>query len=229
MAVAQVGHRQYAPLLCTAGLYGPPRQGLPIGGGQRQIERGIEGPTMMIDLVEALVVEHGHERGVGRRTVGPRHAQRPLLLLSGRQAVAEGLPVHGEPLLGHRSHDGVSVGVAHAVLDPRKGQQQAVAVFFFICQLAVDECAVLPHAAALQQRFAAEHRIDDVQVRIAGTDLDGNGAAVGRKLRVGSVEPVVGLGGRALVVQTEHHELDVHAVVATLGLQPVLATFYVER
>ena len=64
-----------------------------------------------------------------------------------------------------------------------------------------------------------------MQIRVAGTHLDCNRRTVAGELAVRHVEPVIGLRGRFLVVQAEHHELHVHLVIATFSLYAVFTAF----
>ena len=174
-------------------------------------------------LVEALVVERGREQCVGRLAVGRGHRQAPLLLLAGRQPVAEGLPLQRQPLVGQRALYLGRVGVALALLHPGEGQQQAVAVLLLVGQLAVDELVCAVNGATLDDALAADDAVDDVDILGRRAHLDGDGAAVAGEHVVRLVEPVVGLGGRPLVVEGEDDELLLQRVVLAGGLQRVLA------
>ena len=79
-------------------------------------------------LVQALIVERGHQLGIDRLAVAVLHRQRPLLLLSWCQAVAEGSPLQMERLVGQRPLDKGLMGMGPPVLHPGKGEQQTAAV-----------------------------------------------------------------------------------------------------
>ena len=104
--------------------------------------RGGKTPLVGLQLVEALVVEHSHQTGSSRTFVRLGDRQRPLFLLTGSQSVAEGCPLHFHPLVRHRTHDGLLVHIAAAVLDPRIGEQQAIMILLLILELAVQQRAV---------------------------------------------------------------------------------------
>ena len=187
----------------------------------RQIIRGRERPLVLFNLVEALVVEHCHQRGVSRCAVGIHDAQAPLFLLTGSQSVAEGFPRQSQPLVGHRTPDGLLVPVTLSVLHPGIGNEQAVAIFFLIGEFPVQQLGILLHYTTFYHLVTGIDAIDDVEVGIAGTYLYGDGLAVAGELAVRHIEPVVGLGGGLLVVKSEHHESHVYRVVFTYCFQTV--------
>ena len=78
---------------------------------------------MLVQLVQTLVVERCHQVGANGLAVGILNGQRPLLLLSRSQSVAEGGPFQLQFLVGHGALNGGTVGVATAFLHPSVGQQ----------------------------------------------------------------------------------------------------------
>ena len=93
-----------------------------------------------------------------------------------------------------------------AVLHPGIGEQQTIAVLLFIRQLEVDEGVAHVAVAAVYHLATGIDGVDDVQVRIGGSHLQGDGLAVAGEARVAQVEPVVGLLGGRRVVEREHGE-----------------------
>ena len=152
-------------------------------------------------LVEALVVERGHELGIGRSAVGLHDRQRPFLLLAWCQPVAEGLPLQHQPLVGQGALDMCRMRVAFALLHPGEGQHQSVAVFLLISQLAVKQFVRAVYRPALDDGATAEDAVDDVDVLCRRAHLNGDGTAVVGESVVRLIEPVVGLGSGPLVVE----------------------------
>ena len=169
-------------------------------------------------LIQALVVEHRHQRGVGRLAVRPRHGERPLFLLSWRQTVAEGLPRQFQVLVGQGALDMGRVAVAHVLLHPGEGQQDAVAPRFLIGQFAVDQFVALVDGARLDAMGAGEDAVDDMYVLTRRAYLDGHGLAVVGELAVRHPEPVVGLVGWPFVVEREDHKVALLDVILVTGL-----------
>ena len=137
-----------------------------------------------INLVEALIVEHSHERGISGCTVRLRYLQFPFFLLSRCQTVTERLPRRLQPLVRHRTCNGLLMHVAYAVLHPSEGQEQTIAILFLIGKLTINQRGIFFHAATLQHLVATENRVDDMQIRIAGTYLNCNGFTIIWELRV---------------------------------------------
>ena len=104
--------------------------------------RGSKAPIVRLQLVKALVIEHSHQTGSSGTVIRLGDSQRPLLLLTRCQLVAESRPLHFHPLGRHRTHDGLLVHIAAAVLDPRIGEQQAIMILLLILELAVQQRAV---------------------------------------------------------------------------------------
>ena len=188
-------------------------------GGERQ--RGAEAPAVGLYLVEALVVERGHELCVGGRAVRAHHGERPFLLLPRRESVAEGGPLQAQTGVGQRSRDGGIMSVHLAVLHPGVGKQEAVAILLLVGQLQVDEGIAHVAAAAVDDFLASIDGIDDVQVGVGGSHLERDGLAVARELRVADVEPVVGLLGGRGVVEREHGERLLQRLATAHGVEGV--------
>ena len=160
--------------------------------------------------------------------------QRPLLLLTWSQTVAEGLPREFQPLIGQWLSHLCQVGVETAFAHPCTSEEHAVTIFFFICELTRGDSIALVDDAALQHLVTGEERVDDVLVLVRRTHLHIDGTAVGGELLSRSIEPVVSLHGGMLVLQAEHHELVGHRVLAADTLQRVearlqVADLHVER
>ena len=177
---------------------------------------------MRFNLIQALVVDHSHQRGVSGTAVGFHNTQAPLFLLSWCQTVAEGLPRQSQTFVGHRTSDGMLVLMELSVLHPCIAHQQAIAVCFLIGELSVQQFAILFHHTVFYHRVAGIDAIDHVDVRVARSHLNGNGFAVIGELRGRGIEPVVGLRSRLRVVQSEDDKRHVYRVVFAYSLQTML-------
>ena len=195
----------------------------PTTGRHRQVVIRHQRPLMCLQLVETLVIERRHQLGVSRLTLRIEYGECPLLLLTGCQTVAEGGPLQFQFLVGQRSFDMGGMGIALALLHPGKGKQQTVLVVILIGKLTVDQLVVAVDRSALNDLLTGKEAIDDMHVGGRRADLDGDGLAVGRELRGGLIEPVIGRGGWCGVVETEHHEVTLQGVSLAGGLQRVLA------
>ena len=202
---------------------------LPNGRGLRQIVGRHERPIVHLDLVKTLIVEHRHQRRISRCPVGIHHLQAPFLLLSGGQAVAERLPRQPQLLVGHRAFDGLLMTIAHTILHPRIAQQQTVAVFLLIFQFPVQQFTALLHHPTLNDLVAGINAIDDMEVGVAGTNLQRHGCAVVGELALRHIEPVVRRRGGFGVVESEDYKGHVHTVVATRRFQAMLAALQFPR
>ena len=131
-------------------------------------------PLVLADGVEALVVEHSHQTGISRFSVRTLNGQLPLFLLSWCQTVAEGGPRHLQLFLGHRTDDGSLMLMTDTILHPGEGEQQSVAVFFLVSKLAIDEGCILVNFPTLNHLVAGKEGIDDMEVGIRRTHLNGN-------------------------------------------------------
>ena len=174
---------------------------------------------MCLYLVEALVVERGQELGVSRRAVRVDDAQRPLLLLSWCKTVAERCPLHPQTGVGQRTGDAGLMAVHLAVLHPAVGEQQTVTVLLLIRQLEVDKSVAYVAVAAVYHLVAGIDGIDDVQIRVGGSHLQGDGLAIAGEARATQVEPVVGFLGGRRVVEREHGERLLQRLASADGIE----------
>ena len=93
---------------------------------------------MFQQLVKTLVVERGHELGVGGTgrslpaTGRGEHGERPLLFLSGQQPVAERFPRQTQTVVDVGAYDFSPVDVGDAITNPRNVHHEAVAITLFI-------------------------------------------------------------------------------------------------
>ena len=151
---------------------------LPEGVRHVQADVGIELPVHALQLVEALVVERCHELRIGRRAVGVDDGERPLLLLTRRQPVAEGLPMQPQRLVGQRPRDGGGVLIELSVLCPGEGEQQRVAIVLAIGELAIEQGVRLVDGALFNNRRAGKDGIDHVHILSRRAHLQRDGLAV---------------------------------------------------
>ena len=201
---------------------------LPIRGRQVAPEVQRERPRVLANLVERLVEQHCKHGSpvcyfVTLFLCYFVNVQRPLLLLTWSQAVAEGLPREIQSLVGQRLAHRSQVGVETAFAHPCTCEEHAVAIFLLIRELARGDGVALVDDAALQHLVTGEERVDDVLVLVRRAHLHIDGTAVGGELTGRSIEPVVGLHGRMLVLHAEHHELLLHGVLATNAFKGVAA------
>ena len=121
---------------------------------------------MLNQLIQTLVVECSHQVGIHRLAVGILYGKRPLLLLSGSQAVAECCPLQLKFLVRHWALNLGYVRVALAVLHPSIGYKQSVLVLILICKLAVYQLVAAVHSPLLYQLLAREDAIDYMHILI---------------------------------------------------------------
>ena len=140
-------------------------------------------------------------------------------MLTRRQTVAEGLPSQSQQLIRHGARNRMLMDMALAILHPSISQEQAVAIFFLISKLAVNQFGILLCGTALYHLVASKDGIDNMQVGIAGTHLNGNGLAVTGELAARGIEPVVGLSSGFRIIKAEHHKFHVEAVTLANGLE----------
>ena len=157
---------------------------LPQGGRQRQIVRRSKRPLVMTNLVEALVIEHSQQTGIGGCTVWILYLQAPLLLLPRNKTIAEGFPCQAQLLVRHRTLDGLVMAVTHAILHPGIGQQQAIAIFFLVGKLAINQFTVLLHLALLNDFLAGIDGVENVQVGSTAAHLQGDWRSIVGELLV---------------------------------------------
>ena len=166
MTIVEGGNVLQLERLVAAEPQTAPQTPLPISRGHGQISGWCKIPLVLANLVETLVIEHCQKRGLGEFAIRCLYLQPPLFVLSRCQTITEGLPSHCQPLVGHGTHDGLLVTVALTVLDPGIGQQQAIAVFFFVSELTVQQTGTALHRATLQNLVPSIDAIDNVQVGI---------------------------------------------------------------
>ena len=112
---------------------------LPVGRRQRYIDGGRQRPSVGSNLIEALVVERSHQLGIDRLTGSITDRERPFLLLSWFQTVAERSPLQFQLFVGQRTSYLGSMRVAVLILHPGKGQHQTVLIGFLVSQLEVEQ------------------------------------------------------------------------------------------
>ena len=181
---------------------------------------------MLVQLVQTLVVERRHHVGTYGLAVGILNGQRPLLLLSRCQSVAEGGPLQLQFLVGHGALYGGAVGVALAVLHPSVRQQQSVFVFILIIKLAVYQLVAALYRTLLYQLLAAEYAIYYMYIRCRRTHLDSNRCAVVRELRCRLVEPILRLRCRLFVVEREYHKFALLRLIFVASLNRMSTRLY---
>ena len=178
---------------------------------------------MGIDLVEALVVERGHQLGIDRLAIGILDGECPFFLLTRCQSVTEGGPLQLQTLVGQGTADSSRVGIAKAVLHPRKGEQQAVFIILIILQLEVKQSVALVDSPLLDQFLAGKEAVDDMHISIGRAYLHRHGLAVIGELVGREPEPVLGFCGRHLVICREEHELTLRGIILEGSLQHMLS------
>ena len=148
----------------------------------------------------------------------------PLFFLSRCQTITEGAPLQFELLVGHGTVDNHLVVVALAFLHPGIVQCNAIAVFLFIDELAVDEFVGLIHSPCLQDLVIGNDTIDDVHILVRRTHLNSNRRPILIEHVARYPQPVVGLCGRLRIFYGEHHEILLQRVALTDGLHRMFAT-----
>ena len=121
---------------------------------------------MKTQLVETLIVKSDHQLGVGWRTVRVAGLQRPCLLLSRCESVAEGAPRERDLLLGKGACYGRGMGVSNAVVYPSEAEAQSVAILRLILKLHKCQRIALVDATVLQHTVSRDDGIEYVLVRI---------------------------------------------------------------
>ena len=179
-------------------------------------------PRKLCQLIQALVIERSHELCIDRTAFGILHHERPLLLLTRGETIAEGGPLQLKLLLGQGPFDLCLMGIAMSLLHPSEGVQQAVAIFLFIGGLDIQQLMALIDEALLDDLFSSKDTIYDMHILGRRTHLDGDGRAVVRELCGRLPEPVVCLNNWHLVVEGEHHELTMDGVALTDGVERML-------
>ena len=112
---------------------------LPVGRRQWYIDGGHQRPPVGSNLIEALVIERSHQLGIDRFTGSITDRERPFLLLSWFQTVAERSPLQFQLFVGQRTSYLGSMRVAVLILHPGEGQHQTVLIGFLVSQLEVEQ------------------------------------------------------------------------------------------
>ena len=190
----------------------------PIRARNREIQVGCQRHHVRHKLIQTLVIHRCQQLRLGRLAVGSQYLQRPLLLLSGHQPVAEGLPLHLQLPVGHRTLYAHLVNIRLSLLHPCEGHLQAVAIFRFIGKLSVQQFVRQVHATLFHHRLSRQDGIDHMHILRRRAHLHRHGCSVARELRGRGIEPVVRLDGRTLVIEREHHEVVLQRIFATDGV-----------
>ena len=90
--------------------------------------------------------------------------QRPLFLLTRREAVAEGLPFHAKLLVGQGALNLMTMFVSFAVAHPDVAEGEAITVFLFVGEFTVDEVVPQINGSHLNDVCAGHKRIDDMHI-----------------------------------------------------------------
>ena len=109
--------------------------GVPCGSRQHIIICRQEVPVVACYLVEALVIERGHQLCVGRLAIGSEYGECPFLFLSWYKIIAECLPCQAESVVFLRTANLCTVSECQAVANPCHVEHQTVAVFLFVLEL----------------------------------------------------------------------------------------------
>ena len=118
------------------------------------------------------------------------------------------------------------MGVTLTVLHPGEGQQQAIAVFFFVGQFQVQQLVTAVNSPPFDDLIAGKDAVDDMYVRIGRTYLNGDRLAVVGELRGRLPEPIVGLRSGTLIVEGEYHKLTLDGVALADSLKGMLTRIY---
>ena len=179
-------------------------------------------PLMPRQLFKALVVERSHQLTVHRPPLTVLHRQRPFLLLSRSQAVAERRPRHPQFLVRQRTLHLSRMRVALAVLHPGKSQQQTIAVCLLISQFKVQELVASVNGPAPDHLIVGKHAVHDMHIPVRRAHLDSDRRPVVGKLCGRLPEPVVRLRGRALILEREDHKAALDSISLANSLQLML-------
>ena len=88
-------------------------------------------------LVKTLVIEYRHQLCVGWFAILILDGEPPLFLLSGLQAVAEGLPLELQSLFWSRTVDYSLMTIGDTILHPCESECQTIGILFLIGELPV--------------------------------------------------------------------------------------------
>ena len=198
---------------------------LPVAVWQTLIEAQGEIPGMRGYLVERLVIEYAHQLRLGWLAVRGGNPQRPLLLLSRGQTVAEGLPGDIQFLLRQRTGDAHHSGIALALLHETIVQYDARRIFLLVGERqGHDTVAQLP-GAFLQQFVAGDDGIYDVRSVLRRAHLDIDRLAITREGLRRLIIPFGGWLHRMGILHAEKGELLLQGILSADCLQLMNARF----
>ena len=111
---------------------------------------------MLHYLVKTLVIESCEELGIQsrsfRRFFWCLNLQRPFLLLTRYQSIAEGLPLHLQLLIRQRAPNLCFVTIGLTIAHPGKAERQAITVFRLISKLAIEQFVLLVNRSLFDNR-----------------------------------------------------------------------------
>ena len=198
---------------------------LPVAVWQTLIEAQGEIPGMRGYLVERLVIEYAHQLRLGWLAFRGGNLQRPLLLLSRGQTVAEGLPGDVQFLLRQRTGDAHNSGIALTLLHETIVQYDARRIFLLVGERqSHDAVAQLP-GALLQQFVAGDDGIYDVCSVLRRTHLDIDRLAITRKGLRRLIIPFGSWLHRMGILHAEKGELLLQGILSADCLQLMNARF----
>ena len=158
-------------------------------------------------LVERLVIEYAHQLRLGWLAVRGGNLQRPLLLLSRGQTVAEGLPGDVQFLLRQRTGDAHHSGIALALLHETIVQYDARRIFLLVGERqGHDTVAQLP-GTFLQQFVASDDGIYEMRSVLRRAHLDIDRLAITREGLRRLIIPFGGWLHRMGILHAEEREL----------------------
>ena len=176
-------------------------------------------------LVERLVIEYAHQLRLGWLAVRGGNLQRPLLLLSRGQTVAEGLPGDIQFLLRQRTGDAHHSGIALTLLHETIVQYDARRIFLLVGERqSHDAVAQLP-GAFLQQFVAGDDGIYDVRSVLRRAHLDIDRLAITRESLRRLIIPFGSWLHRMGILHAEERELLLQGILSADCLQLMNARF----
>ena len=176
-------------------------------------------------LVERLVIEYAHQLRLGWLAVRGGNLQRPLLLLSRGQTVAEGLPGDIQFLLRQRTGDAHHSGIALTLLHETIVQYDARRIFLLVGERqSHDAVAQLP-GALLQQFVAGDDGIYDVRSVLRRAHLDIDRLAITRESLRRLIIPFGSWLHRMGILHAEERELLLQGILSADCLQLMNARF----
>ena len=198
---------------------------LPVAVWQTLIEAQGEIPGMRGYLVERLVIEYAHQLRLGWLAVRGGNLQRPLLLLTRGQTVAEGLPGDVQFLLRQRTGDAHHSGIALALLHETIVQYDARRIFLLVGERqSHDAVAQLP-GALLQQFVAGDDGIYDMCSVLRRAHLNIDWLAITRKSLRRLIIPFGSWLHRMGILHAEKGELLLQGILSADCLQLMNARF----